>query len=73
MFTSLWHNPLAADENQSVSYVSSTNNNNKKRIIIRDALKPIALYPNIQNKPTPNCDKDEEEEEDHNHKKARTR
>ena len=71
MFTSLWHNPLAADENQSVSYVSSTNNNNKKRIIIRDALKPLSLYPNIQIKPTNNCEKDEEE--DHNHKKARTR
>ena len=69
MFTSLWH--TQADENQSVSDVSSTNNNNKKRIIIRDALKPLALYPNIQIKPTNNCDKDEED--DLRCKKARTR
>ena len=70
MFTSLWHNPVAVDENQSTSY-ESINDNKKKRIIIRDALKPLALYPNVQNKPTPNCDKDEEE--GHDHKKARTR
>ena len=71
MFTSLWHNPVAVDENQSVSY-DSINNNKKKRIIIRDALKPLALYPNVQNKPTPNCDKDEDEDE-LRCKKARTR
>jgi hypothetical protein len=57
MFTSLWHNPT--DENQSVSEVSSENN--KKRIKIRDALKPIALYPNVQINKTNNCDKDEED------------
>jgi len=70
MFTSLWHTP--ADENQSVSYVSSTNNNNKKRIIIHDALKPLALYPNVQINKTNNCDKDEEDD-DIRCKKARTR
>jgi hypothetical protein len=70
MFTSLWHTPT--DENQSVSYVSSTNNNNKKRIVIRDALKPIALYPNVQNKPTNTSGKDEEDD-DIRCKKARTR
>jgi hypothetical protein len=67
MFTSLWHNP--ADENQPVSEVSLENN--KKRIKIRDALKPIALYPNVQINKTNNCDKDEDVE--HDHKKARTR
>ncbi len=67
MFTSLWHNP--ADENQSVSEVSSENN--KKRIKIRDALKPIALYPNVQINKTNNCDKDEED--NLRCKKARTR
>jgi len=69
MFTSLWQ--TSADENQSVSHVSSTNNNNKKRIVIRDALKPIALYPNVQNKPSNTSDKDEED--DLRCKKARTR
>ena len=67
MFTSLWHTP--ADENQSVSHESI--NNNKKRITIRDALKPIALYPNVQNKPSNTSDKDEED--DVRCKKARTR
>ena len=67
MFTSLWHNP--ADENQSVSEVYSENN--KKRIKIRDALKPIALYPNVQINKTNNCEKDEED--NLRCKKARTR
>lgn len=69
MFTSLWHNP--ADENQQVSDVCSINNNKKKRIIIRDALKPIALYPNVQINKTNTSDKDKDVE--HDHKKARTR
>jgi hypothetical protein len=68
MFTSLWHTP--ADENQSVSH-ESINNNKKKRITIRDALKPLALYPNVQNKPTNTSHKDEED--DLRCKKARTR
>ena len=67
MFTSLWK--TSADENQSVSHEST--NNNKKRIVIRDALKPIALYPNVQNKPSNTSDKDEED--DVRCKKARTR
>jgi hypothetical protein len=69
MFTSLWHNP--ADENQSVSDVYSINNNKKKRLVIRDVLKPIALYSNVQINKTITSDKDEDVE--HDHKKARTR
>ena len=68
MFTSLWQ--TSADENQSVSH-ESINNNKKKRIIIRDALKPIALYPNVQINKTNTSGKDEEDEA--RCKKARTR